>query len=105
MRKETDKLGCLREPVAWFACAMEYKLRMNDHKQPWADMSFVYLMARLREETKELEHAIETYNCHDRETVDDKCARDTVIQEAADVANFAMMIADNMSEGDFRTDG
>ena len=70
----------LRPEVLAFALEMESKLRANDHKAHWRECSLDYLLTRLEQEALELREAI---NCGDG-----------VIGEAADVANFAMMIAD-----------
>ena len=70
----------LRPEVLAFAAVMESKLRANDHKTHWRECSLDYLLTRLEQEALELREAI---NCGDG-----------VISEAADVANFAMMIAD-----------
>lgn len=71
-----------RPVVLWFAAEMEAKLRENDHKGGWSECTVGYLVERLREETVELEMAL------------DAKPFDVVIREAADVANFAMMLAD-----------
>jgi len=57
---------------------MEKKLRENDYKKHWSNCDHQYLLNRLKEEVTELEKPMWD-----------------VIEEAADVANFAMMIADN----------
>jgi len=69
----------IREPVKWFAQQMEQQLKANDHKGGWDNCSMQYLLERLEEETHELTA------CSNEEQV---------IQECADIANFAMMIAD-----------
>ena len=71
----------------WFARKMEAKLRENDHKNHWSGCGFDYLFNRLREETVELD---KTYISDG-----DKADFNEVQKEAADIANFAMMIADN----------
>ena len=73
-----------RQEVITFADAMEKKLKENDHKRGWRHMSLQYLSMRLTQEREELRRAVEIgdYN--------------TVLQEAADVANFAMMLADTV---------
>jgi len=75
-----------RPEVKAFADAMEAKLKANDHKGGWNNCgtSMQYLFDRLLEETEELEVAV-----HDK---------NSVLEEAADVANFAMMIADVAGE-------
>lgn len=70
-----------RDDVAWFANLMEKVLRENDHKGGWYGCQMSYLKRRLGQEVKELRKAL------DEERDDD------VVLEAADVANFAMMIA------------
>lgn len=60
--------------------AMRYKLRKNAHKGRWEDLDVPGALKRLREEVDELEEAL---------------SRDSqieIILEAADVANFALMI-------------
>ena len=81
----------LRPTVQWFAEHMELKLRANDHKDGWSDERIRSLMKRLYGEAWELSLVLE------------RCQADTIhesldpriIAEAADVANFAMMVADN----------
>lgn len=75
-------------PLAIFLSDMAERLEANDHKTGWDHMSLTQLLQRLRQETGELERAIaKTDAVH----VDNG----SIIKEAADVANFAMMIADN----------
>jgi NTP pyrophosphatase (non-canonical NTP hydrolase) len=80
-----------RQVVQWFGEEMEKKLKENDHKASWTDCDMDYLMSRTEQELDELSKAI----------VDLKFGIGTiedVIKEAADVANFVMMIADNSRE-------
>lgn len=63
---------------------MERKLAANQDKRHWSDASNEYLFRRLLEEVAELREAI--FNHRDSEAV---------WSEAADVANFAAMIAEN----------
>lgn len=65
--------------VKAFAVAMEAKLRANDHKGGWKQSPVTYLFSRLEEEVAELKKAV---------------VNGGTLGEAADVANFAMMIAD-----------
>lgn len=74
--------GKRRPEVEWFADAMERKLRDNDHKRHWTHMSMQYLSMRLTQERKELYRAVADGDA------------EKVLAEAADVANFAMMLAD-----------
>lgn len=71
----------LRPEVLGFALLMEAKLRLNDHKRHWSKCADDYLFGRLKDEVEELHIAL---TFHHR-----------VIEECVDVANFAMMIADN----------
>lgn len=74
----------VREEVARFARVMEAKLRVNDHKAHWRDTSIMDLLIRLREEVDELAQEVVAGT--------DPLA---IVFEAADVADIAMMIADN----------
>lgn len=81
-----DEILGLRDPLQKFAIEMERQLRENDHKDGWDGLSMQQLINRVRQETGELEQAIQ------KARRDDSWGK--VIEEAADVANFAMMIAD-----------
>lgn len=82
-----------RQAVGWFACWMEAKLAANDHKGHWSTCGFGYLSTRLHQEAKELSRALQAFRPAD--DVSRASAARSIVQEAADVANFAMMIADN----------
>lgn len=75
----------VRPEVARFAELMEQKLRANDHKGHWLGSSLSYLIARLREECGELIDAV---------LYEEDSTPGHITEEAADVANFAMFIAD-----------
>jgi NTP pyrophosphatase (non-canonical NTP hydrolase) len=80
------RLGALVRPeVRAFALAMEERLKANDHKGGWKDCDPNYCLNRLYEEASELVGAILTVR---------EVGREAILQEAADVANFAMMLAD-----------
>ena len=72
-----------RRQVAWFAEQMEQQLALNDHKGGWDGCSTEWLLTRLLEEARELSI-----------TLTDDSSPERIFAEAADVANFAMMIAD-----------
>jgi NTP pyrophosphatase (non-canonical NTP hydrolase) len=74
----------LRPEVRRFAEQMELKLRENDHKGGWQDEHIYWLIQRIGDEHKELIEAVlfKTDDVH------------AIIKECADVANFAMMVAD-----------
>lgn len=78
-----DVSDALRPVVRAFARAMEQELKANDHKGGWHDCDPAWLLGRLREETDELAGAV-------------AAGGPDVLAEAADVANYAMMIADRM---------
>ncbi|WP_016741565.1 MULTISPECIES: hypothetical protein [Bacillales] len=79
----------MREQVQWFAGRMESKLKENDHKGGWDGCGIFWLRNRLVEEVNELSDAMDAG--HNSESGLDL---NNIICEAADVANFAMMIAD-----------
>lgn len=81
----------MRKEVIAFSEDMERKLCANDNKGGWSTCELTWLLRRLREETGELAGAIGALMHAD--LVDMRAQ--FVIDEAADVANFAMMIADN----------
>jgi len=76
----------VREQVRWFSEQMELKLQENDHKGGWDGCGIYELIYRLQEETGELLKAVNSWV--EGEPVEN------IIEESADVANFAMMIAD-----------
>jgi NTP pyrophosphatase (non-canonical NTP hydrolase) len=75
----------LRPEVRRFAELMELKLRENDHKGGWGDDTCGALFARMIEEGDELHEALAQI----------RPIPEKVASEAADVANFCLMIADN----------
>ena len=73
-----------RKSVLWFADKMERKLSENDiSKSDWRAESSRFLLGRILGEVHELQEALSDGSPED------------VILECADVANIAMMIADN----------
>jgi NTP pyrophosphatase (non-canonical NTP hydrolase) len=73
----------LHDSLAGFAQIMEEKLRANSHKMGWRNCTMAYLIRRIGQESAELRRAIKNGRPHAE-----------VAREAADVANFCMMIAD-----------
>ncbi len=71
-------------PVLRFAEKMQDELDNNSHKSGYSGCPMHYLIKRLKQETAELAKAIELNKPIEK-----------VISECADVANFAMMIANN----------
>jgi NTP pyrophosphatase (non-canonical NTP hydrolase) len=82
--EQISEITGIRIEVLIFATEMERKLRANDGKGGWNECSANWLMDRLNEERKELINACSSGN------------RRRIINECADVANFAMMISDNV---------
>jgi NTP pyrophosphatase (non-canonical NTP hydrolase) len=78
----------MRPEVLAFAWLMERELRANDHKPGWKHDSQRQLLNRLHQEVRELHNEIlqPAWSMPNYQRVP---------KEAADVANFAMMIADN----------
>lgn len=70
-----------RPLVIEFAKVMEQKLACNEHKESWENLPVLWFLDRIEEELRELREALfhETPN--------------HVSLEAADVANFLMMLA------------
>jgi NTP pyrophosphatase (non-canonical NTP hydrolase) len=80
-----------RECVEKFAELMEERLAANDYKCGWADADTDYLLGRIEDEVHELKEALFE---HDWVRTGSKELAINVRKECADVANFAMMIAD-----------
>ena len=74
----------LRPEVQAFAEAMEAQLRANDHKPGWKQDTPSMLGPRLEEEVRELQAEVERGIRRP----------DQILKEAADIGNFAMMVAD-----------
>lgn len=79
----------LRPELELFTQFMENKLKLNDHKGGWEKCTIEDLFNKLRREVDELQAAIEGE------------PNLNVAFEAADIANFAMMIAWNVMRDKF----
>ena len=79
----------IRPAILKLAAAMEEKLRQNEHKGGWNACDHEYLLNRLLDEYQELVKAVAEYDA------------EAILEEAADVANFCVMIVDNVF-GDMR---
>ena len=75
----------LRKEVRLFAEAMERRLQANDHKPGWKGEAPDALLDRVDDELLELHMAV-------------AAGRGAILLEAADVANFLMMVADVCGE-------
>ncbi len=87
----------LRPEVQVFAEGMEQILQANTHKGDWKDSAKWYLLRRLKDEVEELEKALSlfSFSC---KVINITEVKKLVKKEAFDVANFAMMIADNFGD-------
>lgn len=75
-----------KRSVFWFSNEMSKKLYENRIKKHWSHVDCDYLFDRLMDEVRELSDARSGTS-------------EEIIAECADVANFAMMIADNVRCG------
>lgn len=97
----------IRKELQWFSQEMETKLKKNDHKGGWDKSTISWLLGRLKDEVKELE---EVLNEEPETNTEQLSKMQRTIAECADVANFAMMIADKTNTefqpmlGDFYMD-
>jgi len=71
----------IRPAVLRFAKLMEERLKDNDHKSGWEDCTRSYLFHKMLAKTDKLEESF--------------LREDNPVGEAVDIANYAMMIADN----------
>jgi len=89
-----EKPITLRPEVQAFAELMELKLRKNDDKPGWKNDDPRDLFMRVRDEMVELADAIAEFPVGGAGKMDALDASMNVGNETADLANFAMMIAD-----------
>lgn len=78
--------------LAAFTQVMRDKLTENQHKTTWKAEKTRWLFERLKEEAEELR--AELFYYQDKNVFVDDALRKRIAREAADVACFAMMIAD-----------
>lgn len=81
-----DEMAMYAEDIQEFVGLMVHKLHKNMHKGRWEELSLASAYMALMEESDELHRAIREQNT------------DEAYLEAADVANFAMIIASIMRE-------
>jgi NTP pyrophosphatase (non-canonical NTP hydrolase) len=72
---------------------MERKLSQHDDRPGWQNENFEYLLIRLMEEQGELNNLM--MDLGELSELSSDADIQDVINEATDVGNFAMMIADN----------
>ncbi len=87
-------LEVYREPLLWFSRVMEERLKENDHKGGWADESTLDLWNALNQEAVELRTAISD-DALGHNPAGSIPTAEAIVREAADVANFALFVADN----------
>lgn len=83
------------DAVVMFAMFMMEKLRQNSHKAHWSTVDHKYLLRRVHNEYIELMGALSDLYSSKDPIKNEVELREAIIRECADVANFAMMIADN----------
>lgn len=76
--------------IDWFSLRMERKLVLNHHKGHWKHVPESHLFKGLKKEVDELEDAMHIGDIN------------SIVNECADIANYAMMIADNMQRMNVR---
>jgi hypothetical protein len=81
------------EGIEWFTGAMLRKFNENSHKRGWDDIDLTYGDMRLKQEYEELHLELELFEFGDLDAEDRSQTAERIINEAADVANFAMMVA------------
>lgn len=89
-----SELTGIRMEVLRFASLMEIVLKDNDHKGGWGNCDIYYLSERIHDEIIELNDALDELLKKERSHPRIMNVR----KEAVDVANLAMMIADNVSK-------
>lgn len=84
----------------WFAGVMLGKMMKNTHKTGWKGMQVPYLRFRIGKECEELDEAIQRAETAFKEgrMGDYYDALRDIIEECADISNFAMMTADNAKD-------
>jgi len=92
MSKPSEVEHPLREEVYHFAMIMEGRLQEHEDRGGWRDEPLDYLFKRLVEEMGELSAALLGHK-----------DKEKMIRECADVANFAMMIADDLRHASARS--
>ena len=87
----------MRESVQKFAESMEQVLQENDYKGGWQQEDFAYLWNRLLDEIAELKKRLEKAKLlQNKEVILSIPNKNEILKEAVDIANFCMMIVDNV---------
>ena len=77
-----------RKSILLFAMQMESKLRVREEKGCWSSINISTLFTYLKGEVEELEEAVKR----------DPMLKTEIVDECADIANYAMMIFDNIAQ-------
>lgn len=85
--EQDHRKNMIKFALDWFPKEMELELMKHLDRPGWKQSDFRFLFRRLCDETIELDKAL---------FADRKITRKQIIKECIDVANFAMMIADNI---------
>jgi hypothetical protein len=96
-------LPAVRPSVTWFATEMEKKLAINDHKGGWKKCEIDWLIERIEAELEELKLLYGFRKADYGRSVSDgvefvDISNEAIISECADIANFAMMVADKFGD-------
>lgn len=96
MTMESDMENEINEKVDWFSEKMKQELLENIYKGGWGDCNLLWLNTRLLEEAGELSRLLARFHRPDGGAIsgENTTVKRRAIEEAADIANFAMMIAD-----------
>lgn len=86
--QQMDPMPKPRLPVMQFAYEMETQLKVNDHKKGWGSEHHEFLGRQLSKNFNKLYRALSSLD-KDKEEITKRCAN---------IANFAMMIADNYGQ-------
>jgi hypothetical protein len=91
----------LWKTVEWFSQQMQHKLYQNRNKNHWSGSNYDYLKDRLLDEYEEMSEQLRMLQASEKNLLPsdawtkEECKK-IIIQECADIANIAMMIADNI---------
>jgi hypothetical protein len=91
--------------LRWFTTEMQKKLTANNHRGKFENLGFRFCLQRFRQETDELLIAMVKYNIANIDENLPEAARKAIIDECADIANFAMGIADSINRRKNARDG
>jgi len=87
---ESEMIKQFQDKARKFASLMSAQLYRNKKKGGWSQLTPEHMLYRIRQELKELEGEVNW-----REECGSESSDLFIAMEAADVANFAMMIVDN----------